>query len=158
MFDGTENGFSNVESKRIINSLFFSDSTSLTGAERLLYNRTPSQIEYVKTSLYLTKQIVSIYAIENQEELMDYLVRHQHLLPVLLEIPLQVKKFMPEHLRLVLKYMKDPEEGDESVIVKVVTDLEVDEAINKMDSFGDEWWLNQPNHLIVDVCVTLDFV
>ena len=35
----------------------------------------------------------------------------------------------------------DPEERDRSLFARVLTDLPVDEALDQLDEFDEEWWL-----------------
>ena len=84
----------------------------------------------------------------------EFLKRHPGLDNLLLEAYEQIHAYFPES-RNLLEVITDPELGYQQLLVTVMTPCDIDEAMNRLDTFRDDWWLDNlwraDEKLLIDV-------
>lgn len=82
-----------------------------------------------------------IYSFEDAERIIEFLSLNQDLIDVLLEADKYIDKIFGQvHKHLELHW--DPEEDYQCMFIVIETDLPVDVAMDKLDRFDEEYWLN----------------
>lgn len=92
-----------------------------------------------------------------------FVVEHPFLVPLLVEAYEQIRSYFPSAL-LYLDVVSDPETGGdapgsdtEQLVLSIMTDLGVDEAMDMLDCFDHDWWLGALPRSHGDLVVTLEF-
>jgi len=84
-----------------------------------------------------------LYTIENPFEVKSFLAAHPNLKDYLFETREQIERFFGDSaLEICLKHDSDPEEDYEGLFVIIKTHLSSEEALDLLDKFDDEWFLD----------------
>ncbi len=108
------------------------------------------------TSLYNLQEILEIgYTIENKAEVGQFLSENSYLIPLLGLLYSPIQTFFPD-TALSLEVISDPEiPGQIQLLVSILTELEIKEALKQLRNFDQNWWLkNSPlaqDKLIIDL-------
>ena len=100
------------------------------------------------------ESLEKLYTFREKTEVLDFLEKHPFLIPLLLEAHPHIRQHFPES-PLFLEYVPDPEIDDPQLVVYVVTNLDPEEALDRMDLFYD-WWVKVPNRGQSKMYVSLD--
>jgi hypothetical protein len=96
------------------------------------------------------------YVLVGEEQVLDFLKAHQGLDRLLREAYEYIHVYFPDSENR-LEVITDPELGYHQLLVTIVTPSTVDEAMNKLDSFRNYWWLDNlwraNEKLLIDVGV-----
>jgi hypothetical protein len=96
-------------------------------------------------SLILTiilNEIRKKYIIHNEEEVSDFLYKHQELFFIILEAEKQIRKHFLND-RLSLKIITDPEIANwKNLMITIHTKLDVDQAFDRLKQLDNDWWLD----------------
>jgi hypothetical protein len=89
-------------------------------------------------------QLEEIYSFRNVEAVRRFLHAHPHLIEVILEAyPYLVRHFGPNP-QVMLEVVRDPEaERSEQLFAYILTSLNADEALDRLDRLDEEWFLDQ---------------
>lgn len=103
-------------------------------------------------------KISKFYTIENILDVNRFLQNHANLIDVILEAYLQIRKYFPAE-KLRLKLFSDPESPQwEKLVLSIFTNPEsVDEALNQLEEFDENWWIDASSGVAVNLCINLDF-
>ena len=98
-----------------------------------------------------------LYTIENPFAVKSFLAAHPNLKDYLFETHEQIERFFGDSaLEISLKHDSDPEEDYEGLFVIVKTHLSSEEALDFLDKFDFEWFLDQvPPEIISILTVTV---
>lgn len=84
---------------------------------------------------------IDFYVLIDEERVLDFLKAHQGLDKLLLEAHKQIHACFPVS-RNVLEVITDPELGYQQLLVTIITPSNIDEAMDRLDVFRDNWWLD----------------
>lgn len=103
-------------------------------------------------------KISKFYTIENTLDVKRFLQNHSNLIDVILEAYLQIRKYFPAE-KLRLKLFSDPESPQwEKLVLSIFANPEsVDEALNQLEEFDENWWIDASSGVAVNLCIHLDF-
>ncbi len=103
-------------------------------------------------------KISKFYTIENILDVNRFLENHANLMDVILEAYPQIRKYFPTE-KLRLKLYIDPESSEwEYLIISICVSSEsVDEALNQLEEFDENWWIDASSGVAVNLCIHLDF-
>ncbi|MCE2720188.1 MAG: hypothetical protein ACK5RY_07850 [Dolichospermum sp.] len=103
-------------------------------------------------------KISKFYTIENILDVNRFLENHANLIDVILEAYPQIRKYFPTE-KLRLKLYIDPESSEwEYLIISICVSSEsVDEALNQLEEFDENWWIDASSGVAVNLCIHLDF-
>ncbi|MFN7503126.1 MAG: hypothetical protein ACK5QV_20190 [Dolichospermum sp.] len=103
-------------------------------------------------------KISKFYTIENILDVNRFLENHANLIDVMLEAYPQIRKYFPTE-KLRLKLYIDPESSEwEYLIISICVSSEsVDEALNQLEEFDENWWIDASSGVAVNLCIHLDF-
>jgi len=86
----------------------------------------------------------NFYILKNRIEVNRFLGKHKELFGVLFETYMQIKNIFGENIvELSLKLENDPEEDYEGLFVTINTNLSPEEALDLLERFDDEWFLDR---------------
>jgi|SRR5690348_15075059 hypothetical protein len=98
-------------------------------------------------------QLEDHYTFRDRPTVLRFLRKHPFLVPLLREGADQVQRYFPD-TPLLLEFYRDAEEsGLNHLVVHIVTDRSLDQALEQLDRFGEDWWLN----VITEAQMKLDF-
>jgi hypothetical protein len=90
-------------------------------------------------------------------EILRFLECYPFLVPLLLETYIAIQHFFPYTLAF-LEISNDPDEPDnDQILVSIGTELSSDEAVEKLEAFDRQWWLEMLKWTQNRVCITLEF-
>jgi hypothetical protein len=96
-------------------------------------------------SIYPTSEIAkleSLYDVRNGSQVNAFVACNAFLIPLLQQIPEQVKKHFGESAHLSLEVIVDQEErNDMELVALVCTNVSPDDAFVRLRSFDRDWWL-----------------
>lgn len=95
-----------------------------------------------------------LYTSREQTEVLQFIEQYPFLVPLLLEIHPHIRHHFPDS-PLFLEYVPDPEIDDPQLVVYIVTGLEPEEALDRLDLF-DEWWEEVENRGQGKMFINLD--
>ncbi len=94
------------------------------------------------------------YVLVDEERVDDFLKTHPGLDKLLLDAYEQIHAYFPES-RNLLEVITDPELGYQQLLVTIMTHCDINEAMNRLDSFRNDWWLDNlrraEEKLLIDV-------
>ena len=89
------------------------------------------------------ESLEKLYTFRERIEVLDFLEKHPFLIPLLIETHPHIREHFPDS-PLFLEYVPDPEIDDPPLVVYIATNLETEEAWDRMDLL-DNWWVEVPN-------------
>lgn len=103
------------------------------------------------------ESLEKLYTWRGKTEILDFLEKHHFLIPVLLEAPDKISNYFPD-AQLFLECVTDPEGIDDDMLeLAICMNLEPDEAVDKLNQFQDNWWLNLSNKIRQPLCPILEY-
>jgi hypothetical protein len=97
------------------------------------------------------------YILSNSHEVLQYLQLKRELIPILLEAERQIRKIFIDE-KLALKFIYDPEIMNwKKLIVAIHTNLDADDAFDKLKLLDHGWWLDTSCPVSSDLDIHIDF-
>jgi hypothetical protein len=128
------------------------DASSL--AEMLLHE---SLTERHPVSVADIESLEKLYNLRGKTEILQFLENYDFLIPVLLEAPDKICHYFPD-TQLFLECVTDPEGIDDDMLELAISmNLDPDEAVDKLNKFQDDWWLNLSNKIRQPLCPILEY-
>ena len=128
------------------------DANSL--AEMLLHD---SLTELNPVSAADIAYLEKLYTWREKIEVLEFLENYQFLIPILLEAPDKICHYFPE-AQLFLECVTDPEGIDDDMLeLAICMNLDPDEAVDKLNKFQDDWWLNLSDKIRQPLCPILEY-
>lgn len=143
-----------VPSPKITTNMWFIQEDKISQQKNWLIEETQENVGL----LYGLSEISRHYTIDNFVDILRFLRKHQNLVAVLLEAYHQLRKYFPlEKLRLQL-YI-DPESSQwEYLIISICASPDlVDEALDQLDKFENNWWSDASFGVAKNICINLEF-
>ena len=98
-----------------------------------------------------------LYTWREKIEVLEFLENYQFLIPILLEAPDKICHYFPE-AQLFLECVTDPEGIDDDMLeLAICMNLDPDEAVDKLNKFQDDWWLNLSDKIRQPLCPILEY-
>jgi hypothetical protein len=90
-------------------------------------------------------KLEEMYTFRNAAAVRSFLLAHLPLIGVLAEAHPYLSKYFGPNPQVALEVVSDPEadEGQDQLFAYILTSLPVDEALAKLDSLDEEWFLDQ---------------
>ena len=94
----------------------------------------------------------------NQEDISLFIDNHHDLTSLLLNTSEKVLEFFPDH-KLSLELIQDYDFDSEPHIALIIeTPLSADEALEKLDNFDENWWIDAKFSSKEKVCIALEYI
>lgn len=103
-------------------------------------------------------KLAHLYKVVNPQDINEFLQSRPHLIGALEEIPQKASHYFPKNKGVTLKLEVDPEEGYEELVIRILIDLDPEEALSALDRFDEEWWLDRHESRDMDICVNIGYV
>ncbi|MGK7878302.1 MAG: hypothetical protein AB4426_34870 [Xenococcaceae cyanobacterium] len=87
------------------------------------------------------QSLQQLYTFRKPTAIVKFLEKYPFLVAILQSVPDKTIDYFPNS-QLFLEYVTDPEIDDEQLVVYIATDLDPDEAVDRLWQLGDNWWLN----------------
>lgn len=111
----------------------------------------------VQSDLAGIEEVGRLYVLQDRAQVREFLGGHPFLVPILLAARSEIAIDFPA-TPVVLRVVADPDTTDDSyLVVAVTTTLSADEALDRLDRFGERWWLDTVGRTQGKVYVTLAF-
>jgi hypothetical protein len=94
-----------------------------------------------KTTTTDLDRIRAVYEFEDEREVTARLEDFPFLVPLLLEARGRLAAHFGPDAPVRIDLACDPEGVDRSLFARVLTDLEPEDALDRLDAFGEDWWL-----------------
>ncbi|MEG3934507.1 MULTISPECIES: hypothetical protein [unclassified Microcoleus] len=128
------------------------DAESL--ASMLLHD---SLTELNPVSLADIKSLEKLYSFRGETEILLFLEKYQFLIPVLLEAADKICHYFPD-AKLFIECVTDPEAVEDSMLeLAICMNVTPEEAVDKLNQFQDEWWLNLSDKIRQPLCPILEY-
>jgi hypothetical protein len=82
------------------------------------------------------------FDLDDRERVLDYLDRHPHLLPLLIDVADQIPRYFRPDDRAFLQVIQDAETDVAQFYAIVRSSLGPDETESCLDRLDEEWWLD----------------
>lgn len=103
------------------------------------------------------KVLEELYIFRRRTEVLRFLDRNPFLAPLLLEAAEKTTHFFPAS-QLSLEVISDFEMDDSSqLLASITTRLAVDAALERLDEFDADWWLEVAGQANGKLCIDLEF-
>jgi hypothetical protein len=86
-----------------------------------------------------------------------FLTEHPEIIPTVNESFYKIKEYFSENINLTLEIFTDPESSQKSLLLRIFSKLSVEDAMEKLETFDRNWFLDK--YLSSDnlFSITLDF-
>lgn len=91
----------------------------------------------------LTAEVADRYEVIDPAAVRAFLAARPHLAALLAEAPGQIAAFFPG-APLQLECQVDPDDGTETLLIRICTNMATQPVLAKMDALLDAWYLDQP--------------
>lgn len=111
--------------------------------------------------LYPDEMIQSIeefYSFKKYLEVSMFLKKHGFLFPLLLQAPQYIWNYFGKGTSLTLEVVTDPEWGDQQLVLGIQTNLDVHEALDRLDQLDEQWWIRASGASQGKLCIQLEYV
>ena len=123
-------------------------------AETLLHD---SLTERHPVSVAELESLEKLYIWRGETEILQFLEKHDFLIPILLEAPEKIRHYFPD-AQLFIECVTDPEGIDDDMLeLAICMNLDPDEAVDKLNNFQEDWWLNLSNKIRQPLCPILEY-
>ena len=96
------------------------------------------------------------YIFRNFEHTKEYISDYQFLIPTLLDCPVNIKKYFSNE-KLFLEVITDPMDNEETLALYISTTLDAEKAVEKLETFDDEWWLEFSSKTFGKLVIDVEF-
>ncbi len=98
-----------------------------------------------------------LYSFRRRAEVLGFLEKYPFLAPLLLEAYDRIRTYFPDSL-IFLEVVADPEaNGDYQLVASVAVDLDPDEALENLEQFDEDWWLDALDRAQGMLCIDVEF-
>lgn len=98
-----------------------------------------------------------LYTFRQRAEVLWFLERYPFLAPLLLEAYEEIGYYFP-CTQVFLEVVADPEAIDDyQLVISIATNLAPDEAVNRLERFDEDWWLDTLDWAQGKLCINVEF-
>jgi hypothetical protein len=138
--------------------------TASTEPSEVMITWSESDASTVRVPSVLLHVIEQLYTLTHRDLVLRFLNEHVSLVPLLIEAYGQIEVHFPPS-RLFLDVVTDPEvAGDEAgerdseeLILSIATQLDVQEALDRLAQLDNDWWLAALPRADGKLCINLEF-
>jgi hypothetical protein len=102
----------------------------------------------------LTTEVADQYEVVEPTEVRAFVAARSHLASLLAEAPEKIALFFPG-APLRLEVHVDPEDGTETLLIRIRTNMETPAVIERLDALTEAWYLDLPYESRRDAIVIL---
>ncbi len=119
-------------------------------------NSTEASVATIAVSAANVGLFEQLYTLRGREEVLRFIESHPFLLPLLLEAYNEIGNHFPRS-QVFLEVATDPEAiVEDQLVLFVATDLPPDEAVDTLERFDRDWWLNALDQAQGKLCIDVE--
>lgn len=120
--------------------------------EQIAKSRAKEQDERISST-------IKNYNISNIDDVKKFIEKHTFLIALLAQIPERVSNFFGSVQGLDLRLILDTEfKGSSELSIRILTNLRAKDAMDILDKFDEEWWLDNITQAENLINISLEFV
>ncbi len=105
------------------------------------------------------QMLEQLYVFRKRMEVLRFLDVHPFLVPLLLEAYAKIGKYFEPYHQVFLEVISDPEAtNDRQLFAFIGTRLSPDEALDSLECFDEEWWLDSLDEAQGKLCIDVEFL
>jgi len=119
-----------------------------------------SEINYLLLAKKIQKRIDKImenYELSNKDDVQLFLHENPSIISLVNETNTKIHEYFSSVGKITLEVQTDPEENRKNLIAKVFSKLPIDDAMDKLDIFDQEWFASKFIESEMHFNVTLDY-
>lgn len=113
-----------------------------------------------KTRVYtdwIIKALEKSYKFRNDDAVRTFLMEEPSAAVLLSEAYGRIREYFPDS-EIFIEVVADPEtSGENELVVSIATDLSPREAIERLDAFDEDWWLEASDRSKADICIKVEY-
>ncbi|MBF0464410.1 MAG: hypothetical protein HQK88_08445 [Nitrospirae bacterium] len=118
---------------------------------RYLFNSTEPLVETL-----IFDKLKDLYTITNRYQVQNFIYEKMNLLEVLKEVHGEINRIFKHNIReLKIEHFCDPEDDYEMLIINIDTSLSIEEDLNLLEQFYDDFWLDKDASIRNFITVTV---
>lgn len=142
-----------------LSALEFRDSPSFVSFPEAIESKQTSGSSIVYDLEAKISYLRQLYTFRNQEEVLKFLQEHPFLVELLLEAYSHIKEHFGFRTPVFLEVVHDPEIINDSQLVAFIqTDLDPIRALEKLDRFDKDWWVEASRRGEGKLCIHLEYL
>ena len=99
------------------------------------------------------------YVFKDRDQVFSFLENHPFLVTLLLEAYSKIETYFPEYPQVSLEVIIDPEVPDDiQLVASIRVNLSPEEALERLDSFDRQWWLQSMDRAKGELCIDVEFL
>ena len=99
-----------------------------------------------------------LFIIRRRSEVAKFLSASSFLFLFLPEAYERIRHYFGKSAQIILEVVTDPEAaGDRELVIFIRTNLSPDEAFERLERLGEEWWLDVPFNIRKKLCIDVEF-
>lgn len=105
------------------------------------------------------QMLEELYVFRRRMEVLRFLDVHPFLVPLLLEAYAKIGRYFEPYHEVFLEVISDPEAtNDRQLFAFIGTRLPPDEALDSLEPFDEEWWLDTLDEARGKLCIDVEFL
>lgn len=103
------------------------------------------------------ESLEKLYTFRVRTKVLQVLQKYSFLVTTLQSVPDNIRNYFPDS-QLFLEVVTDPEITDYlQLFILIATNIEPDEAMDRLDKFENDWWLHTPYEVRSLVCIDVEY-
>lgn len=108
-----------------------------------------------ETSIQTLEQL---YILKNPDVVLAYLETEPFLVPLLIEVRQQIRRYFADSSAVLEVFdYQDDTIAERQLYLSIMTQLPVDEALDRLNQFDTNWWLDKARRTQRKVSIDVDF-
>lgn len=105
------------------------------------------------------QMLEELYVFRRRMEVLRFLDVHPFLVPLLLEAYAKIGRYFEPYHEVFLEVISDPEAtNDRQLFAFIGTRLSPDQALDSLERFDEEWWLDVLDQAQGKLCIDVEFL
>lgn len=118
--------------------------------------KTRVYTDWINTD-WIIKALEKSYKFRNDDAVRTFLMEEPSAAKLLSEAYERIREYFPAS-EIFIEVIADPEaSGEKELVVSIVTDMSPREAIERLDAFDDDWWLEASDISKADICIKVEY-
>jgi hypothetical protein len=113
----------------------------------------------IRTLEFKIQLLDELYIFRRSMEVMSFIEDHPLLVPLLEEAYINIVRYFGPYPHVFLEVISDPEAtNDRQLFAFIGTHLSPDQALNSLERFDEEWWLDVLDQAQGKLCIDIEFL
>ena len=117
-----------------------------------------AEITKVPTIEAALRSLGQLYTFRRPKEVSQFVDTHPFLVSLLVEAHGKIAQHFGPSPEVILEVVTDPEaSGDRELVAFIRTNLPPEEALDQLERFDEDWWLEASHNAQGNLCIHLEF-